>query len=144
MSKYLSPKERSHYQERIKELEGRRRMISQSDIPAVRGRSTGDLDTEIGKLKKLVVKKTPGKVSEIEKNKLYAKYKRLKQDIAKGMPTRTEMWDTSDTVRFNDVVQRHIKWEKESGKKIQELRRISSILDLEDPALGNIELLRKK
>ena len=144
MSKYLTPKERVHYQERLKELEGRSRMIAQSNIPAVRGRSTGDLDSEIGKLKRLVTKKTPGKVDDSEKNKLYAKYKRLKQDVQRGMPTKAEMWDTSDTTRFNDVVQRHIKWEKESSKKIQEMRRIASILDLADPALGNIELLRKK
>ena len=113
----------------------------------------GHIQHEIAKRKKLIETHSPHKLTGTAANTAYKRAKELKEEIAKIMPTAKEYYQPYPSGKTpthrgkdfeNTVRQQMVFQSQEIQKKIIEYKYLMTSLAPDDPAIRNIEMLRKE
>lgn len=132
-----------------------RSQIEHADNPVFESEKRLDkriIHEQLNKVRAQIGTLTPPKITDAEKDKLYAKAKRLESEIQEGMPTRDEMMGRAVTVQGNpvggrraipEIVNKHLAWQAANEKKVREWKNIMRQIDPETLNSSNVERLRK-
>jgi len=142
-----------------REIDDMKKMLSGKEIdPGVSGRpdkiqDPKHIEYEIKKRERIIAEHSPHKIAGAKANEAYKRAKELKEKIIALMPTAKEYYQprpgkTTPTHRGSDfeaTVRRQMEFQKpEVQKMVQEYKHIMGSLDPSNPAVRNIETLRKQ
>ena len=156
---YLGPEKRAEIEKKIAALRHQVAHIGHGATvdpgkPWVYNPSSTDvaqMRREIGKLMKILARRTPAEASTGTKNALYKRAKELERQIRAEMPTRDEMMGKRYldgngkpyVVPEEGAIRKQMDWQVKQAGNVKEWKQIMRILEPLDPNATNIERLRK-
>ena len=149
---YLNPDQREYYKQLVKSDDRALERVKTSQFNSVRAMDTGEIIRRKRKNQKILNERTAPKIEDRDKNKAWARFKELKEELKGALMNKNDMHPIKtingkivadmDTAKNNafELVKRI-----ESGQddKIREYRDLARLLEPDDPNIGNVEQLRK-
>lgn len=149
---YLNPTQKEYYKQLVNSDERALDQIKTSSFHTVRAMDTGEIVKRKRKNQKILNERTAPTIKDSDKDKAWAKFKALKEELKDVLMKKNDMHPTKtlngrivadmDIAKANayELVKRI-----ESGQddKIREYRDLARLLEPDDPNIGNVETLRR-